>query len=551
MNRNVLFILVLAVLAFVSCTKNSEEDITEPVEQQKISAPVIIRAGVDQPTKVEVAANGVCTFNETTDVIKVFNGDGVYTGTALSSGKVVDFEMESGFTETGSGMAAFPAEMLTSLSGSEAVFYLPAEYDFEDVTGTAAPSPMIATYTAGEDISFKQLCAIVRVSVSNCVAGSLVFTFPSIVNGEVTVSAVPSGTDDGITAVTGTRSITVNGVAAGDHDITLPVPVSTVPKNIVVTNIPSANAANVRIAGIDGTSSALSRAHGKKLSASLEEVVPKAFTVNALGDKVAFASGNLMAKIGSFSSPVGVASTWKLGGVGEYVGDGASTGNEYFVHTPNDNCIGKWVDLFVWQGNSATSTKSNGLIALSGANVEYTGNEANESLYDDCWSGLSISNGGGYDWRPLTGEEMNYIANTRTGLTIGDISNARFVRATLAGIDGMILFPDSCSWNTSTMGDAPSSINATGNLAWPQNERSASQFASMILEGMVFLPLAGYHTTSTIGASIGCYWCGTSDLANNGANADRLQFRGSNKTGVTVGGFVRYAAGSVRLVRNL
>lgn len=550
MNKNVLFISALAVLASVSCTKNPEGNNGALIDQ-KIIAPVIIRAGVDLSTKAEVAANGACTFTATTDVIIVNNGSGVYTGTALSSGKVVDFEMESGFAETGSGLAAFPADMVTSLSASKAVFYLPSEYTMADVSGTVTPSPMIATYTAGKDISFKQLCAIVRISVSDCVAGSLVFTFPTIVNGEATVTSVPSSDNEGITAVTGTRSITVNNVTAGDHDITLPLPVSTVPQNIIVTNIPGAAAASIKLAGIDGSTSGLSRAHGKKLSASLVEIVPAAFTVNDEGDKVVFASGNLMAKIGSFSSPVASASEWKFGGVGEYVGDGASTGNEYFVHTPGDNCIGKWVDLFVWQGSSATYVKSNGLISLSGADTNYTGNTVNESLYDGCWNGLTIKNGGGYAWRSLSGQEMNYIANTRTGLKIGTTLNARFVRATLAGINGLLLFPDSCSWNTSTMGDAPSNINNTGNLAWPQNERSASQFVNMILEGMVFLPLAGYHTNTTIGNSIGLYWCGTSNVANDAANADRLQFRGGNKKGVVVGGFVRYAAGSVRLVRDL
>ena len=81
--------------------------------------------------------------------------------------------------------------------------------------------------------------------------------------------------------------------------------------------------------------------------------------------------------------------------------------------------------------------------------------------------------------------------NTRTASTVNGTPNARYAKAQVADIHGVILFPDNYTHPSGVT--LPSGINATGDAGWNGNNYTADQFELMEDNGAVFLPAAGYR----------------------------------------------------------
>lgn len=550
---------LIAVVA--SCTKENDK-IAEEV--QPVSGPVTLTASIDNEASTKATLDdesGAFAFSAS-DAIKVHNGTDAYTGTTAAGGTTASFTMQDGFTDSGSGLAAFPAGIVSEITASSVTFILPTSYAYSEVGGSDAsaakvPLPMIATYTAGSKLSFKQAGAVVRIRVTNIAAGTLSFTFPTKVTGKASLTAVPSEGDQGILAANLTQSgntITVTNVPAitsGSYAyITLPVPTGTAPQGILVVNNPS-DASASRMVAIEGNSTALNRAGGYKLSASPSDVTTPSFKVSDT-KSVVIAPGNLMAHVSSYSGgSTATADSWKFGGYFEYVGD-ATDGGNYAFYINKSTFSDKWIDLFAWQGVSLTeSNKAHGLVNVNTNSQAYHGNVEGESLYDGCWNGLTITNGGTYTWRPMTNAEWSYLlTNAGRGAKIGESEKSCFARATVAGVNGLLIFPDSDSdiWNTSTMGAAPTGINSNGSQPWGTNSYTAAQFVAMYDAGIVFLPAAGSRYSSSIGyvGTYGHYW---SSAANTSTNAYHLYFYGGRFDPSSGGN--RFIGRSVRLVREI
>lgn len=524
------FVVVLAAIPFLAaCQRDTMGQIVD-VPDSSDSASVFVT--IDPETRVTVDELGGAIRFSPGDLIKIYDGNTVYTGVTYSSSNSGTFSMSEGFNGSGSGFAALPASMV-SFSFAGVTFTLPDTYDFSVVGGTDAnsalvPCPMMGSYSGNGGISLKPVCSLIRFYLTNVAAGSLIFTFPTNVTGATStaIASTPSGTDDGIRATNLTnagKTITVAGVpdvALGRTVcITLPVPTGTVPGNILVVNEPD-DASDTRIAGLPYSSKTLVRAGGHKLT-DVSLVVPPASKFNVSSSaSVAFAPGNLMAHIRNITDPVAIADKWKFGSPFEYVGVAANGGNSLFYSNSRE-AVGKWVDLFIWQGASC-SVKGQGLVRLNTNNESYTGNTADESLYEGCWkthnyneypaSGdyIHISNGGTYDWRPIQYGEWEFIlTDSSRGALVGGTSNARFARVTIAGVNGLLIFPDSSTqiWNTATMGSVPSGINTTDYQSWGTNSYSASNGVAIISAGISFLPSAGQRYSNHLYAgSQGDYW---------------------------------------------
>lgn len=553
------------IAAVASCTKENDKTAEEV---QPVSGPVTLSASIDNEASTKATLDdesGAFAFSAS-DAIKVHNGTGAYTGTTAEGGTTAKFTMEDGFADEGSGLAAFPAGIVSEIKADKVTFILPTSYAYSEVGGSDAsaakvPLPMIATYTAGNKLSFKQAGAVVRIRVTNIAAGNLSFTFPTKVTGEASLTAVPSGGGEGILAANFSpgkcgNTITVTDVPAitgGSYAyITLPVPTGTAPQGILVVNNPS-DASASRMAAIEGNSTVLNRAGGYKLSASPSEIATPSFKV-AGGKTVVIAPGNLMAHVSSYSGgSTATADSWKFGGYFECIGRLTDGGN-YLFYVGKSAFSDKWIDLFAWQGASISeeSNKAHGLVNEKTTSKAYHGDVEGESLYDGCWNGLTIDNGGAYTWRPMGSDEWTYLlTNTGRGAKIGESGKSRFARATVAGVNGLLVFPDSDSdiWNTSTMGTAPDGINSTGEQSWGTNSYTAAQFVAMYRAGIVFLPAAGYRSSdvSSLGTN-GRYWSST---ASNSTYAYHLYF---NHGGVdpSDGSYrARYYGRSVRLVREI
>lgn len=260
------------------------------------------------------------------------------------------------------------------------------------------------------------------------------------------------------------------------------------------------------------------------------------FAINASGDKVYFSQGNLQAT----TTDLGANWTWTF----------ATNQWDYVGKTAANNCINGngtvsangTVDFFGWVGESSTVlTTAPAMYGISNSTTEndYGTKKSSEGekLKSD-WGNVTITNGGTYTWRTLTGDEWDYVFNTRPSSTVNSTTNGRYAKATVAGKVGVILFPDSYTHPSDVT--APISVNVD-DAAYDANIYDANAWCKMESAGCVFLPAAG---TKYDASNIGYYWSSTPGDNNN--SAITLSFGPGYIT--TKADTHRYFGRSVRLV---
>ena len=231
-----------------------------------------------------------------------------------------------------------------------------------------------------------------------------------------------------------------------------------------------------------------------------------AFTINASGDKVLFAPGNLQATYnGSTWTWAFAEHQWDyIGGVGETIGSNEITGNNLLTTTePFINGTGT-VDLFGWVGASCDWDGVNkfGIYSLVGTSyhnndiIDSYGTVAGEAMKAE-WNSdnLTITNGGTYKWRTLTSDEWEYVLQTRK-VTVGSESKPSYGLGRVNGEKGVIILPD--GWDGSvhggfTYGNPNGYFNnnkytTTSTPTWSQMEAA----------GCVFLPAAGVRVEASV-----------------------------------------------------
>ena len=237
----------------------------------------------------------------------------------------------------------------------------------------------------------------------------------------------------------------------------------------------------------------------------------------APGRQVRFSQGNLQySAAGKHRTADGIATgTWRF------------AENQYdIIGEENANISSRyegWIDLFGW----GTSGWDGGAVcyqpwSISMENVDYyPGGQGECSLADSLafadWGVYNaISNGGNTPgrWRTLTKDEFEYLFLARNASTVNGIPDARYAKAIVNGVQGIILFPDQ--------------YKHPDNIAFPEdinidtadfvNVYSPSQWKKMENAGVVFLPKAsvrdglrwsgepsGHYWTSTVYNSVGAY----------------------------------------------
>ena len=135
---------LIAVVA--SCTKENDK-IAEEV--QPVSGPVTLTASIDNEASTKATLDdesGAFAFSAS-DAIKVHNGTDAYTGTTAAGGTTASFTMQDGFTDTGSGLAAFPAGIVNEITASSVTFILPTAYTPLPTTALMVSSLHFSTIT--------------------------------------------------------------------------------------------------------------------------------------------------------------------------------------------------------------------------------------------------------------------------------------------------------------------------------------------------------------------------------------------------------------------
>jgi len=249
--------------------------------------------------------------------------------------------------------------------------------------------------------------------------------------------------------------------------------------------------------------------------AQAEALINGLFTINAEGNQVVFAQGNLQAVCTSADGDASTQETftWRFAQhQWDYIGgnyDGGSvtpTGNNFIDGSGSVSAAGT-VDLFSWVGESSALT---GVAAYGICLWGLGGNNPEDGLKSD-WGNLF-----GDDWHALSKDEWNYVFNTRS-----TTSGVRYAKATVNGVAGVILLPD--DWSTSYY--TLKSTN-TANAGFNANNIDASTWSnSLEAHGAVFLPAGGSRSFGNIynQNTYGFYWSSSPD-SKDGNNASLLIF---------------------------
>lgn len=214
--------------------------------------------------------------------------------------------------------------------------------------------------------------------------------------------------------------------------------------------------------------------------------------------KVYFSQGNLQAVCNSADGDGSTQETWTWQFAThqwDYFGDEAANTS---INGNGSVSAAGTVDHFCWSTNDTYYGIHN-----NNTSSFYTGNYVE-------W-GTNI----GDDWRTLTMDEWTWVlgpksspepgANCRTSSTIGGTENARWLKATVHSVKGLIIFPDVFTWDATSMGDAPTTCN-TQNDNFTHTLTNA-QWTALESAGCVFLPTAGYRNGTTVNFfNAGYYW---------------------------------------------
>ena len=95
----------------------------------------------------------------------------------------------------------------------------------------------------------------------------------------------------------------------------------------------------------------------------------------------------------------------------------------------------------------------------------------------------------GNEWRLLTQSEATYLLEMRFCSTVAGVENARYARAKVADVHGLILFPDLFVWPDSVALPVGVNNNGFSNAeGWNDNNYSVSDWQRLEAAGAVFLP---------------------------------------------------------------
>ena len=224
------------------------------------------------------------------------------------------------------------------------------------------------------------------------------------------------------------------------------------------------------------------------------------FSVSAT-KKIYFAPGNLQCKVNNYdvAYPGEFTVEWKF----------ADHQYEYIGGTQWD--LDNWIDLFGW--GTWTGTANDWVYSYGQYYKKPIRNDKrNESptaegyaWYEADFNNIGINNNDRNDWRSLEMGELKYLLNSRT---VSNGINARYAKATVNNVPGIILFPDNYAHPADLT--VPAGINNTG-AAFTVNNYNTNQWDEMEFAGAVFLPCAGYREVTTINYAgvYGYYWtCG-------------------------------------------
>lgn len=419
----------------------------------------------------------------------------------LRKGTVADVEPADGY------MAVYPYDANLSNNGTSVTVNIPRVQNFvpNDNNGQKIV-PTMAAYTTGNTLLFKNLHSLIKVHVVNNTNAD--FTIKRIVvnsSSKITGSATAAMTASDVTALEMNSTsyndatlefddeeplanIAYNNTTGVDFYIAV-APLSNCPTFTVTlyTN-------DSKYIGVQFSDVSVDRSHIAPVSITASTTQPLKecgrFTVNSTGQQVNFSKSNLRVSRKVSTSGVTTEDRLLFTNQYDYVGD-ENSGNFNTYSTYNNQ-----IDIYTNSRypNQYLRDYTNGYIDLlgwgTGDNVlNFSSNKSNFSEWTVTRTDLYPGN-----WYTLNHTEWEYIIDNTSR------TNLRFLKATVNGVKGLILFPDGFSW--------PSHVIASTTIYGKINSKTdnftetitSTEWASLQNKGAVFLPAGGYRTLRG-----GCY----------------------------------------------
>ena len=422
---------------------------------------------------------------------------------------------------------ASPAGIYSSNDGDRYSVTLPSQYTYTQSGGRQnLQSPMAGYAASGNYILFRHLTAAIAVQITNYYGFDVLVDSVVVISNSYKLCGDLTFTLDGnalavpAESKAGGDTVTMLGgglrIASG-NTATVQVPV--LPQgegNLFTVKVGVHKYNNADVSRVFESVQPSSHPLSRNQIGYVPMTVGYPFTVSTVGTgkRVIIAQGNLQYQAST--------RTWQFAANQyDYIGDAAGNTTAEAERATQS----AWIDLFGWgtsgwdNGNiyfkpydtkTAGGAPANGYGygPTDGSRYVYslTGDYANADwgVYD------SIANGGNVAgrWRTPQSLEFGQIFQNRKASTLNGVANARYAKATVNGVNGVVVFPDVYEHPAGVA--LPTSINATGSGGWDGNIYSASEWAKMEAAGCVFMPItARINNGEVVATAYGCYWSST------------------------------------------
>lgn len=480
--------LVGAVMTGCSGDDDSIADIPQQPENKSKIVTLTTTVGLDAgATTRALTGGGVKTFAEGEQMAVVYNN-------GTSAVKAVSRALEAGDITDEGKTASFTFDLETPNTSVDVTYIYPAAMAKADGSvnydALASQDGTLASLASNLDLATKT-AAWEGTSLPSCqLENQLAILAVTLKDNIVSPVEITSGIT-GMTISDGTYNYSVSRSAAAG-----PIYVAIRPTDAADIEITATNGSVRFTKSLTGKTYAQGQGYNVSWKMNPVGAIRGRFSVSST-KQVYISQGNLQATYNGFAWSWAFATNqW------DYIGN-AVANTKVKNSSPWIDGTGT-VDLFGW---STDHTRNYFGIHQSGY---YTGN------FND-WGSLAITNGGkatNAGWRTLTKDEWYYLLDSRlSGSTLNGKNNARYTKATVNGVKGLIIFPDNvtianseASWGTNTI-DYPFSDYTT--------TCTADQWTALEAKGCVFLPAAGYRNGTNVinPGNWGVYWSSTS--ANN------------------------------------
>lgn len=422
--------------------------------------------------------------------------------------------------------AFYPASLVgdANVRDGQITVTLPAVQNYVEVGGKQDVAlPMAAVIEgSGNIFNFYNLCSLLKVKVHN--GTSAAFTVRAIqvaasasnICGTATVTPTGSA-NDFLTVTNGQKSVTLAGInksVAANSDAYFYVILPKISTNNTFSFRIYTNSGR-RVLQMTGSGVQLPRNTIADIQLNVNTITPEGFSTTSTR-QVDIAPGNLQYQ-GSTGSYRFAPNEWEV--IGNAVGNTTAQNDGRATQSA-------WIDLMSWGTSGATLRYLGTNYTLNpdylyGYDTHFPSDDINGSNYD--WGQRNaIGDDPANTWRTPTKPEWDYLFNTRTMLSYSGGTVPRYRFCTLAGVNGMLIFPDNFQPMTS---DEISLMNASAI--------TAAQWPTLKELGCAFLPVTGIrsvggsgtrHTATVEETNVGHYWSSSRSTLGLGTQASSVWF---------------------------